>query len=165
MLPYKLMAFIFISAHKMFLKSYEHKVAGSAIRQTEFRTDLFHFSSCKEDMRKVLSTHLLHLWPSAPGNAHWLLCSHGNEVPAQLEGSEPGHAFLPGLHLQTHTNDSMVSTASVDKRSLILSLKLIQKIKVKIRLILKDYRTKGHCNFDLPISLIVESGLSLLSNQ
>lgn len=133
--------------------------------QTDFRTDFFYLSSCKEDIRKVLSTCLIHLWPSALGNAHWLLCSHGNEVPVQLEGSEPGHAFLLGLRLQTHTNDSMVSTASVDKRSLILSSKLIQKIKVKIRLILKDYRTKGHCNFDLPISLIIELGLSLLSNQ
>ena len=89
------MEYLLISAHKTSPKAYEHSVAGLPIRPSDFKRDLFH----KREHQPSVKGCLLHLWPSAPDNAHWQLCSHGNAAPAPLEGREPVHAFLPGLHL------------------------------------------------------------------
>lgn len=49
------MAYSLISVHNMFPKSYEQNVAGLPIRPIDFRKALFHYSSCKKDMSKVVS--------------------------------------------------------------------------------------------------------------
>lgn len=55
LLIHKHMVYILIRAHKMFLMSFEENVAGFPIRPTDFRRDLFHYSSCKKDLSQVLS--------------------------------------------------------------------------------------------------------------
>lgn len=68
------MEYLLISAHKTSPKAYEHSVAGLPIRPSDFKRDLVHESEHEQKKKKKheqsVKWCLLHLWPSAPDNAH-----------------------------------------------------------------------------------------------
>ena len=68
------MEYLLISAHKTSPKAYEHSVAGLPIRPSDLKRDLVHESEHEQKKKKKheqsVKWCLLHLWPSAPDNAH-----------------------------------------------------------------------------------------------